>query len=91
MIIWISQCEKVTLALLGAFSLRLFFSFKGSGAWDCSSDNIRPIGRVLCRNKVSLIGQYFFHNSSTISYLWLSRVEEPGGLQSMGSLRVRHD
>ena len=25
--IWISQCEKVTLALLGAFSLRFFFFF----------------------------------------------------------------
>lgn len=48
--------------------------FKDSGIWDSGGGTIRPIGRILCCNKVFTIGQHFFRNSLTISYLWPGRL-----------------
>ena len=48
-----------------------------------------PIHNIINKGKAILCGSMASH-SSTLAWK-IPWMEEPGGLQSMGSLRVRHD
>ena len=55
------------------------------------------VGGFECHKKLTVNGEYAAHtekavaaHSSTLAWK-IPWAEEPGGLQSMGSLRVRHD
>ena len=70
----------------------IFWGSKITADGDCSHEIKRRLllGRKVMTNLDSILEKAMAPHSSTLARK-IPWMEEPGGLQSMGSLRVRHD